>query len=172
MVVLSSSVVSALISAGIGGWISLRTKKDEYTNTYYKMILERRIGAYEEVEALISTIKTAVVDSDRRPYHILFSNVNGHAELWATLQKGMGQALWLSDDLFEATRELNMLVYADTSEAEGLIEFGKRRYEEIGKLRTKLEKLHARDMIELHDIKRFLRSKKSQDAYAVLPLRS
>lgn len=72
-VVLSSSVVSAIVSALVGGWFSLRTKQNEYANAYYKMILERRLAAYEEVERLIAAIKVAVIDDDQKPYHLLFS---------------------------------------------------------------------------------------------------
>jgi hypothetical protein len=35
-VVLSSSAVSAIVSALVGGWFSLRTKQNEYANAYYK----------------------------------------------------------------------------------------------------------------------------------------
>ena len=78
-IVVSSTVTSALISGLIGGWFSLRSKQAEYANIYYKMILERRMVAYEEVERLIGEIKIAVVDNDQRPYHLLFSGDNDHA---------------------------------------------------------------------------------------------
>jgi len=65
--VLSSTVVSALVSSLIGGWFALRSKQNEYAHAYYKVVLERRIAAYEEIEGLISAVKVAVIDADRRP---------------------------------------------------------------------------------------------------------
>jgi hypothetical protein len=46
-ILVSSSVISAAISAGIAGVISLRAKREDYVNDYYKTVLKRRIAAYE-----------------------------------------------------------------------------------------------------------------------------
>ena len=166
LAVLSSSVISGIIGALIGGWFNLRSKHTEYANAYYKMVLERRIGAYEAVERLISQIKIAVVGTDSRPYHRLFSKDDDHAGVYIALMDGMPDALWLTDDLFEATRQLNILVYSRATDTSGLIEFGKTHYREIAELRTKMERLHNRDMITLHDVPGFLRKKKHRDSYA------
>jgi hypothetical protein len=168
-VILSSSLVSGVVSAAIGGWISLRSKKNEYEHQYFKLILDRRISAYEEVERLIAAIKVAVVDKDRRPYHLMFSREDDRASVYKTLHGTMSNALWLTDDLFELTRRLNMLVYTGTSNGESLIEFGKINYQQISELRTAMERLHFRDMLKLHDIAGFLNAKKPADTYEPLP---
>jgi hypothetical protein len=165
LAVLSSSVVSGVLGALIAGWFNLRSKRTEYANTYYKMVLEKRIKAYEAVERIISQIKIAVVDKDNRPYHILFSNDDDHAGVYKALMDGIPDALWLTDDLFEATRELNLLVYSLAPEGSSLIEFGKVHYHEIAELRTKMEKLHIRDMTSLHEVPEFLRKKRPSDTY-------
>ena len=170
-VVLSSTVVSGVVSALVGGWFTLRSKRNEYANAYYKMILERRLAAYEEVERLIASIKVAVVDNDQKPYHMLFSRDDDHMNLYKTLLGTMSNTLWLSDDIFELTRQLNLLVYKGTPGDSGLIEFGKKNYTEIAELRTKLERAHARDMLQLHDVHAFLKAKKPADGYAPLPSR-
>jgi len=168
-VVLSSSVVSCLFSVLIGGWFKLRTQHNEYANAYYKMVLERRLAAYEEVEKLIGTIKVAVVDDDQRPYHMLFSqdDLNVYRQLHGT----MSNSLWLTDDLFELTRQLNLLVYSRATEKVSLIEFGKKNYTAVAELRTKFEKMHARDMLTLHDVPAFLAAKKPTNSYSPLPPR-
>jgi hypothetical protein len=170
-IVLSSTVVSGIVSALVGGWFSLRSKQNEYTNVYYKMILERRLASYEEVEHLIAAIKIAVIDDDQKPYHFLFSQDDDHVNVYKTLVGTMSNALWLTDDLFELTRQLNLLVYTGTPGESGFIEFGKKNYTAIAELRTKLERLHARDMLLLHDVPAFLKSKKPADGYVTLPSR-
>ena len=169
--VLSSAVVSALVSSLIGGWFALRSKQNEYAHAYYKIVLERRVAAYEDIEHLISAVKVAVVDADRRPYHMLFSNDSAHEQVWATIHKAMSNALWLSDDLFQATREFNQLVFTGTTDGSSLIEFGKTQYTAVADLRTCLEKLHKRDLLTLHDVPGFLKAKKVADGYSVLPPR-
>jgi hypothetical protein len=169
VVVLSSTVVSGVISAIISGWVSLRSKKSEYAHQYYKLVLERRIGAYEEVERLIAAIKVAVVDKDQRPYHFLFSKEGGHSDVYKMLHGTMANSLWLTDDLFELTRKLNMLVFSETRGESSLVEFGKTNYIAIGQLRTQLERLLFRDMLTLHDVRAFLKSKNPTNSYAELP---
>ena len=39
---LQSILASAFVSALISGWFLLKSKKEDYKHTYYKMILERR----------------------------------------------------------------------------------------------------------------------------------
>jgi hypothetical protein len=170
LAILSSSVITGLIGALLAGWFSLRSKQNEYANTYYKLVLERRLAAYEQVERLIVQIKVAIVDNDdKRPYHLLFSKDDDRDTLYKLLFTVMSTALWLSDDLFDRTRELNVLVYSRTSHGEGLIDFGRQHYTTIAELRTKMEIAHARDMLTLHEVPQFLRSKKPTDTYVALP---
>lgn len=166
LAVLSSSVISGVLGALIAGWFNLRSKHTEYANTYYKMVLEKRIKAYEAVEGLFNQTKIAVVDTDNRPYYLLFSKDDDHASVYKALTDGMPDALWLSDELFEATRKLNVLVFSRAPDGSGLTEFGKTYCREIAQLRTKMERLHIRDMTTLHEVPEFLRKKRPRDSYA------
>ena len=169
LAVLSSSVVTGVLGGLIAGWFSLRSKHNEYANAYYKMVLERRLTAYETVERLIARIKVAVLDDDQRPYHLLFSKDDDHEGVYKALLEVLSTALWLTDDLFEKTRELNVLIYGRTKSGEGLIEFAKENYRTIAELRTQIEKLHTRDMLTLHEVPKFLQSKRPIDSYAAIP---
>jgi hypothetical protein len=159
--VLSSSALSALIA----GVFAIRSKNTDYRNEYFKLVLRRRITAYEKVEALVPGIKTAVLDVDHRPYHLAFSSNESRIEFYVRVMDVLSTALWITDDLFGVIRRLNILVFENTSEHESPVEFGKAHYEEIGKLRVEIEKLVARDMKTLHRIQRFLRSKRPANAY-------
>jgi hypothetical protein len=165
LAVLSSSLISGVLGALIAGWFSLRVKRTDYANEYYKLILARRISAYEEVERLVTMLKAAVLDEDKRPYHLLFSKEDDHQTVYRVLFMIMSNALWLSDELFGRTRELNVLVFSHGVGEGGLVEFGKQNYATIAELRTKIERVHARDMLELHKIPRFLKRKKPRDSY-------
>lgn len=172
-VILSSALISGLVSALINGWFGLRSKQNDYANAYYKLILDRRLDAYEKVETLIRSIKTAVVDDDdRRPYHRLFSDDTNHTHVYEQLDGPMSRALWLSDDMFDATRQLNLLVYGSAIESLGLIEFGKVNYTAIADLRVEMERLLCRDMLRLHDAPAFLKSKVPANSYGALPARN
>jgi len=171
LAILSSSLISIVAGALIAGWFNLRSKRNEYANEYFKLVLARRLAAYEEVERLITMLKAAVLDDDQRPYHILFSKDDDHAAVYKLLFAVLSKALWLSDDLFGRTRELNVLVYSDNVDETGLIEFGKKNYIAIAELRTKTERLYARDMLTLHNVPRFLKSKRPTDSYVPIQRR-
>src|SRR5678815_954906 len=94
--VLSSSLIAGILGALIGGWFTLRGKRNDYANEYYKVVLARRVQAYEEVERLINMVKTAVLDQDGRPYHVLFSKDDDKQGVYDLLIAVMSKALWLS----------------------------------------------------------------------------
>jgi len=166
---LSSSVIAGTVGAVLAGWFNLRSKQNDYENAYFKLVLDRRINAYDQVANLVTQIKVAVVDSDRRPYHLLFSDSSSLDNVYKILYSVMSSALWLSDDLFDETRKLNMLVFQQSQSEEDLIEFAKCNYRSIAEMRTRIEVIHARDMLVLHKIPKFLRGKKPTDSYTDLP---
>uniref|UniRef100_E6PTE1 Uncharacterized protein n=1 Tax=mine drainage metagenome TaxID=410659 RepID=E6PTE1_9ZZZZ len=67
LALLSSSVIGGAIGAFITGRFNLRTKDREYENEYFKLILAKRIAAYESIQKLVTGLKTAVLSDDRQP---------------------------------------------------------------------------------------------------------
>ena len=65
----------ALITGFITGISTLRAKRAEYVNEYHKLVLAKRISAYEELEILISYLKTSFHDGNGRLYHLLFARI-------------------------------------------------------------------------------------------------
>ncbi len=157
--ILTSTALAAVVAAGISGFITLRAKHRDYVNEYYGVILRRRISAYEQLENLIIAIKTAVIDSDSRPYHLLFSKADDWNSAYGLILNVNSQALWLSAEALDKTQELNYLVFRLDSNANA-IEFGKNNYQKLGELRTDLERIIAEDLLGLHDVKHFLKRKK------------
>ena len=163
--VLLSSVCTlggALLAAVVAGVYNLRSKRNEYINDYYKTVIQRRIAAYEQLESLIIAFKTSVVDKDAKPYHLPFSGEDRKQDVFKRLFLAMSQGLWLSEDAFRKTSELNYLLFR-MPEAEGeAISFGKEHYEAIATARDALERILAADMLELHKVGRFLKGKKNR----------
>jgi|HubBroStandDraft_4_1064222.scaffolds.fasta_scaffold159424_2 hypothetical protein len=157
--IFSSSVISGILSALILGAYNLRAKRNDYVNDYYKTVIARRVAAYEQLERLIVSLKIAVLDADRRPYHILFSKDDDWQSAYNLLSDMISHALWLSNEAFEKTKELNYLIYR-LKPIDGAIEFGKVNYKAIAEIRSDLEKIAATDMLKLHDVKSFLKTKK------------
>lgn len=162
--VLSSSVVSAIIGALIAGSYHLRSKRNEYVNEYFKTVIQRRLAAYEQLERLIISLKTAVIDTDNKPYHLLFSDDEDLLAAYKLLSDAMQHSLWLSDAAFEKVRDLNYKVFRLSRSESGAIQFGKENYKEIAKLREELEKVLAIDMLSLHNVENFLKYKKKKQS--------
>lgn len=170
LALLSSSFFGGVVGAFITGRFNLRVKDLEYKNEYYKQVLEKRIDAYESVEKLVTGFKTAVVDDDRQPYHFILSHEDGLLDAHKLLYEISSQALWLSDDLFLETRNLSLLLYGGTSHADGPVAFAKKHHEELAKFREKIERLHIRDMLSLHEVGTFLKTKKIKSGFSNVQL--
>ena len=163
LAILSSSVISGVLGALIAGAYALRNKRNEYVNDYFKTVIHRRLAAYEQLESLIVALKTAVLDSDNKPYHFLFSKEGDWETAHGLLFKVMSQGMWVSEEAFEKTRDLNYLVFRLNPSESSVIEFGKQNYEAIATLRAELENILATDMLTLHDVKGFLKRKRKNN---------
>jgi hypothetical protein len=149
-----------VLGALIVGAYNLRAKRNEYVNEYYKLVLQRRIAAYQQLESLIIDFKASVADKDNKPYHLPFSGENAKQKAFKRLHSVMSQGLWLSDKAFVKTRDLNYLLFPMPEAEADAINFGKQHYQAIAELREALERILAADMMDLHNVGRFLKGKK------------
>ena len=158
------ALLGALLGTFITGFFSLRAKRNEYVNDYYKKVIDRRMAAYEQLESLIIPLKTAVLGEDNKPYHFLFSQdeASGLLPAHLILHGITSQALWLSDEAFQKTRELDRLIWSFKDSGSTPVEFGQQNYQALATLRENLERILAADMLGLHDVGRFLRTKKTR----------
>jgi hypothetical protein len=158
-------VTSAVVAATISGAFSLRAKRNEYVNGYYDYVVKRRIAAYEHLEKLILQLKSCVVEKDdKRPYHLLFSSEKNEDWEYALRLLGgaMSEGLWLSNEVFEKLTEMNYLIF-HIEKPDSVIEFARSNYKTLATFRVTFERLLATDMLNLHNVKRFLRSKNKPD---------
>ena len=164
--VLSSSVVAAIVSALVSGGFALRAKRVEYENEYFKKVIERRLEAYEAVEHLILLFKNSVIgDDEARPYHLIFNREDWLKEYYKHSAFVSASSLWLSDDMFDATQELNRVMFSLPGDASLAQAFGKDNYVRFAEIRSKMERTMMADLSILHDVPSFLKRKPYGSAY-------
>ena len=166
LAIFSSSVIGVAIGAFIAGRFNLSVKDREYENEYYKLVLTKRIAAYESIQQLVTGLKTAVLDEERQPYHLLLSHEVGPIEAHKLLFEISSQALWLSDDLFLQTRDLGRLLFGATNHEGGAVAFAKKHYQKLATFREEIERLHLRDILSLHKVKQFLQTKRVEGGFS------
>jgi hypothetical protein len=161
--ILISWLGSGFLTAILTGLYALRSAQNEYVNEYYKTVIKRRIAAYEKIDVLIAWLKASVLSAEGKPYHIIFHSTEEHDWLqpYGLVTDALSQGLWLSDEVFKKTRELSDLMFH--LEKYDMVEFGKKNYEAIATIRAQLERLLAKDMLNLHDVRAFLKSKDKPD---------
>lgn len=165
LALLSSTLLSGLVGAGVTGVFVLRAKQAEYANDFFKTVVSRRLQAYEDVERLITNFKMAIADQDMQLYHLVFSgNEDDPAGLYGLMFRILSQSLWLSEEMFDITRDLNIFLFENKApDGSSWIPFGKQHYKYFGSIRTRLERVHSADMLHLHEVPRFLKSRKPID---------
>lgn len=168
---LASNVFAALLGGLVAGFFTLRVARNQYVNDYYKTVIQRRLSAYEELEHLITMLKTAVQDeSDGRAYHLLFAD-GDNTQAYKALFIVSSQSMWLSDDITAETIQLNRLLHGGPKDRRDPFAHFKDNYKIIAETRTRLEKMHSRDFQTLHDVRKFLKSKNPTDSYEQVSVR-
>jgi hypothetical protein len=127
-------------------------------------VVKRRIEAYESIEKLVIWLKTSMLDThekDDRPYHLLFCSKDGFDRAHELTTDVTSRGLWITDAMFAKVQEFNRLIFKKPAD---VVRFGKDNYEKIATLRAEIERLLARDMLKLHDVKGFLKSKDKPDS--------
>ncbi len=169
LIILSSSAISTVILAALQGLYHLRSQRNEYVNDYYKTVITRRIAAYEELEKMItSRLRVTVVGPDDRPFSLLFVHEvkdpnQVQSPHLALLSVTSACGYWFSNELAAKLEELESLISSVGSDDLAAIEFGKKNYQAVEAIGTELQRLLARDILKLHDVKGFLQSKEKTD---------
>lgn len=173
-VILTSSLVAGIFSAVVSAIVSMKLKNLDYKNEYYKKILEKRLEAYKYIEAQISVLKSSVLDEDGKPYHTIFSY--GEQEFYKfqeNLHTAIAYGMWINDETSELMDKLNEIFFkisrrVANANNEGLITLGKDYYQEISVLRKTLEHSVRKDLLGLHNFKKFKKSRGPQNRTILL----
>lgn len=166
-ILLTSSIFAGIISAFVSYFISIKLKRVDFKNEYYKQILIKRLEVYEHIEFLISTLKPVVLGDDNKPYHIVFNKgenklYESQKELFFVVNKN----IWVDNKTTKQLEKLNDFFFninnlAFEKTEEEIIEIGKKYYDKLAELRINLENSTKEGLYNLHDIEKSFKSKLS-----------
>jgi hypothetical protein len=170
--IISSSVIATILSS----LISLRLKKLDFKNEYFKIVIKKRLEAYEELEYIIAALKTSALDAnDQKAYHVCFFSPDNFNNFSARLALVNAHNLWLNAEANEKLSQLNLIFnqlkfeFNISIESE-LILSGKKYYSKIAELRTQIENVTRRDILTLYDFKP-INKKIVEDGYQIIRLK-
>jgi hypothetical protein len=167
-IILASSVVAGFISAIVSYFTSLRLKSLDFKNEYYKVILKKRINAYEHIERQIGVLKLIVLGDDKKPFHNIF--IEGEArflEYQQNLFFAITSGIWIDEKTSKELDKLNNLFYnlnnhIHNKSKEEMEEIGKEYYSKISGLRISLEDAVKTGLYDLHDMKKAFKINKNR----------
>ncbi len=168
--ILASSFFAGIISAIVSYFITIRLKKLDFRNEYYKEILKKRLVAYEYIETQISVLKAVVLGDDGKPYHMIFGEgENKLLEYQQNLFLAVNKSLWIDQETTKSLERLNDFFFNINNKAYGkneaeIIEIGQQYYKKLSDLRFELENSTKKGLYNLHDMKKaFKLSPKNQE---------
>ena len=115
------------------------------------------------------------MDSNRNPYPGAFARgIDYLFEVNSTLSRAMGESMWLSGEVEKCIVKLNSLFFqalvkCETANEEEVSIVGKAMYRDFSETRHAMENQIAADLLELHNVKKFLRGKPSKSFYRNFP---
>jgi hypothetical protein len=158
---ISGALLTAVIAALIAGFFVLYSKHTEYKNSYLKMIVDKRVSAYEHLNVVIQNIKVAKVDNNKAYYHI-FSNIELFDDFYKLMYNTQSYEFWMSDHTKSALLKLHQELthcYIKYQQGNELIAIGKEEYETIAKLRDSLEINILYDFPNIYKVEQFFKNK-------------
>ena len=168
--VFTSSLVAGSICTILSHYFTLKVVNTNYKNEYYKILIKKRIEAYEYIETQTAIFRMVVFDDiDRRYYHLMFSKGE---ESFIEFQRNLVFAnkcnLWLDDNINKTLDEINNLFYnivtkLHNKSEEEAINIGKEYYQQISDFRIKLENDLRKALRDLYKIKPLLLEKEKKE---------
>jgi len=166
-IILTSSVISGVISAIISYFFSLKIKKLDFRNEYYKTIINKRMEVYKFVENQVATLKTVVLGDDKKPYHIIFAyGEEKFIEFQQNLSSAISNSIWIDDDTMKTLESLNNLFFSLNNKVHKKTKMeietlGKEYYKKISDLRFNLENNLKRGLFDLPNVEKIFKTKET-----------
>ncbi len=161
-VILTSSLIAGILSAIVSAIVSIILKKIDYRNEYYKILVHKRLNAYEFLERQIAVLKISVLDSsDGKAYYMIFDETSDEFHNYQkNLVAAMAYSIWINTKTVTIMEDLNGLFYqiGNLINEDNIIEIGKKYYDEIFILRKKLEISVRKDLLNLYKLEKLNKS--------------
>lgn len=138
-------------------------KDKELTNEYHKLIIGKRIVAYEKVEAVIKMLKFSRKDFDNRNYYDFFNSLKTYEGFVSILASSLQETMWIDAKTVKDLQKLVFILNNGTPLLSERVvkEQGKLMYQELSETREKLEDNVTFDMKNLHKVGKFLKQDRS-----------
>lgn len=153
------SVLSIFGGALLTLFTTLIVNRVSYRNEYYKIIIEKRIQAYKNVEHLINNIK-------RTGFRIISQAVlNNNLDLLKPLKEeidlAQSESIWLSQEMKNALQKMELLLFSFELESIKKVELDKgwELQKTIYENTITIEQIHKQDMLLMHNVRSFLKNK-------------
>lgn len=160
-IVLASSVISGIVSAIISYYFNLRIRKLDYKNEYYKILINKRLEAYQFIENQTAVLRNVTIDDiDNKTFHLMFSyGEDKFIDFQKNIMLANSKGLWIDKETSNTLTEFNDLFYNINEKVfkksrEEIEEVGKLYYKPISALRVKLENNLRKGFIDLHNIEK------------------
>lgn len=159
---MSTWLISALSIVG-GALLTLITtlivNRVSYRNEYYKIIIEKRIQAYKNVEHLLNNIKRTGLQTISQA--ILNNNLDLLKPLKEEIDLAQSESIWLSRKMKNALQKMELLLFSFEMECYKKVELGKGwdLQKTIYENTITIEQIHKRDMLSMHNVRSFLKDK-------------
>ena len=162
--ILSSAGIASIISAIVGYFFNVLMQKRRYKDDYYKMVIAKRMDAYSKTEQVCKLLKTHTYDNETEgTYCIAFGSMDALLTLCKMMHNALSDNIWLSDSIHAEMQKLNKVIVEveDGCRTKGfdVKRIGIELYADIDTKRINIEKQYAKDMLTLHDVEGFLKSK-------------
>jgi hypothetical protein len=165
--VISSSVLSAILT----GFVNLRIHNLNFKREYFKKIIDKRIQAQEQIEALSSQLKIQIkLDNGTLCNSVCASGEDYFQTFCILVAASLNTSLWLSDELAGVLQDFNIFLLNEiTHEINGnsikdrnqsLIDLGIRHHEHLREFREKIEMQLMKDFATLSNVKAFIKPKR------------
>ena len=174
-IIFTSTLVASIVSIIVTYLITLRLKKIDFRNEYYKVVLTKRLKAYEFIEAQIAVLKSTVVEEDGKPYHVIFSYGEDKCiEFQQNSLIAISYGLWIDDATMKELENMNELFFSIDNQINSktkaeIIEIGKKYYREISDSRFKLENSVKKGLYDLPNVKKIFKTKRTNTKREIKP---
>lgn len=165
-IILSSALVSSILSSVATWLIGNHAQNKSFKNDYYKLVINKRMEAYQHIDNQIKAMKITTLDDDAKAFHSMFYGdpkiiyANQH-DLFLAKTNG----IWLSNAMENALSELNQLLFEInqdiTDDIDNNVALAKEYYSKVADIREKVEQQLRKDMLVLYDVQDFLKEKKN-----------
>ena len=156
LAVLSSSLLSSVLTS----LVSVQLQRRQFRDQYYSEVFQRRLDAYESLDRALLELRSVTYDDDKQPYHLFLQNGEQLTQFCIGIGRCTAGTIWLEQGTRDLVLDLNKLlirVGESVNSASDYPAAGVKHYEQLAKLRDKIDKSIHSDLLRLHDVARFLR---------------